>query len=62
MTPKSLSNTIHLDCLAFVLTMLLTALDVEGKEGGENHIRETSGVVSRAKTTYNNHSICYNSQ
>ena len=44
-----------------MITMLLAASDVEGRDGERERTRETSGVVGRA-ASYNSHSLCYNDQ
>jgi len=51
MTRKSLSNAIYLECLAFTITALLAALDVEGADG-----------ETRVARAYNSSSVCYNSK
>ena len=60
MTRRVLANTIYPECLAFAITILLAASDVEGKDGDKEQPRETKGVVGRA--TYNSNSLCYDSQ
>jgi hypothetical protein len=60
MTRSVLANTIYLEGLAFAITILLAASDVEGKDEGKEQPQETKGVVGRA--AYNSHSLCYNNQ
>lgn len=60
MTRGVLANTIYLECLAFAITALLAASDVEGKDGSKEQPREINGVFGRA--TYNSNSLCYNNQ
>ena len=53
---KSLLNTLYLECLAFAITIILAASDVEGKDGG--------GRLTRAatKATFDGQSVCYNNK
>lgn len=60
MTRRAFANTIYLESLAFAITILLAASDVEGKDGSKEQPRETKGVVGRA--TYNSNSLCSNTQ
>ena len=52
MSRKSLSNAIYLQCLAFTITALLAASDVEGTDGGAR--------VARA--AFKSSNVCYNSK
>ena len=62
MTGKSLAKTIHLECLAFAITVLLAASDVGAEAPGSgDHTTETGGILSGG-VTYNNHSACYDAK
>ena len=59
MSRRSLLNTIYLECLAFAVTVLLVASDVEGRSEGYDQTRET-GIAARV--TLDRRSICYNNK
>ena len=56
MTRGILANAVYLECLAFVVTTLLAASDVEAKD----QARETGGVAGGV--SYDIHSLCYNKE
>jgi len=60
MTPRSLANTVYLKCLTFTISALLAASHVGAEGGNDGQTRRTGGVVGGV--SYNNHSVCYDSQ
>ena len=63
MTQKSLSSTICLMGLTFMIAILLAALGVEGQDGGEGQAQGTDGVVGGVtKVVFNTEPICYNNE
>jgi hypothetical protein len=57
MTPRSLANTVYLECLAFTITALLATSDVAAEGGSDTPTRKSSGVVGGV--AYNKNSVCY---
>lgn len=60
MAPRTVSETFYLRCLAFVVTILLAASEVEAQEGNGGLTRKTTAVVGGA--IYKDNSVCYDSQ
>ena len=63
MIRKSLSGTICLMGLTFMIAILLATSGVEGQDGGEGQAQGTDGVVGGVtKVVFNTEPICYNNE